>query len=119
MYLKLLKAANLFLLMIFIKILHNKIIESKKFIFSIERIKDIEENNEIFKYKNPLKCLEKLSKKNNTIAVSYAIDNEYIYPTIVSMTSLVYNAGNNTFYNTYILQTPDLINSSKNFLNSV
>jgi len=89
-YFYIFKAFFIFLLMIFIKILNNKIIETKK-----------------------------INKKKNIIAISYAVDNEYIYPTIVSMISLVYNAKNNTFYNIYILHTPDLKNSSKHFLNSI
>ena len=60
------------------------------------------------------------SKQNKTIiAVSYATDNKYIYPTIVSITSLVINAANNTFYNIYILHPGDFQENSKNFLNSV
>ena len=62
---------------------------------------------------------DKFKKNKITIAVSYATDNEYIYPSIVSMTSLVYNTDNKTFYNIYILHPPDLTEKSKEFLNSV
>ena len=53
------------------------------------------------------------------IAISYSTDNRYIYPTIVSMTSLVINAKDKTFYNIYILHSPDFTEASKQFLNSV
>ena len=58
-------------------------------------------------------------KDKTIIAVSYSTDDKYIYPTIVSMTSLVMNAASNTFYNIYILHTPDFQESSKTFLSSV
>ena len=54
-----------------------------------------------------------------TISVSYATDEKYSYPTIVSMTSLVYNADNDTFYNIYILHPPDFTEKSKAFLFTV
>ena len=60
-----------------------------------------------------------LSKRKIKIALSYATDNKYIYPTIVSITSLVKNAKNNIFYNIYILHTPDLTKDSKQFLKTV
>ena len=55
-------------------------------------------------------------KKKTKIAVSYATDNNYIYPIIVSMKSLVSNADYNTFYNIYILHTIDFTQYSKKFL---
>ena len=61
----------------------------------------------------------KFTGNKTIIAVSYATDNKYIYPTIVAMTSLVYYAGPNTFYNIYILHTADFKEQSKNFLNTV
>ena len=61
----------------------------------------------------------KFTDNKTIIAVSYATDNKYIYPTIVAMTSLVYYAGPNTFYNIYILHTADFKEQSKNFLNTV
>ena len=70
--------------------------------------KEKEKEEDSIRYKNKLR-----------IAVSYATDNKYIYPTIVSMTSLVDKAGNNTFYDIYILHPGDFTEKSKNFLKSV
>ena len=53
------------------------------------------------------------------LSCSYALNNEYIYPTIVAMTSLVINAGKNTFYNIYVLVTPDFTEENTNILMSV
>ena len=61
----------------------------------------------------------KENKKKKSIAVSFATDNKYIYPTIVSLASLVINASINTFYNIYILHTPDFSDNSKHFLKSI
>lgn len=58
-------------------------------------------------------------KKKTKIAVSYATDNNYIYPIIVSMKSLVSNADYNTFYNIYILHTPDFTQYSKELLKTL
>ena len=53
------------------------------------------------------------------LSCSYSLDNGYIYPTLVAMTSLVINAGNNTFYNIYVLISPDFTEENKNILMSV
>ena len=53
------------------------------------------------------------------ISISYSTDNKYIYPTIVSMISLVINAANNTFYDIYVLHMPDFSENSKHFLNTI
>ena len=50
---------------------------------------------------------------------SYSLNNGYTYPTLVSMTSLVINAGNNLFYNIYILISPDFTEENKEKLMSV
>ena len=75
-------------------------------------------SNLIFK-KNNINNDIKLKENKTIISASYATDNQYIYPTIVSMTSLVTNAYNNTFYNIHILHPPDLTENSKKFLSSV
>ena len=62
---------------------------------------------------------EQVKQNKTIIAVSYATDNKYIYPTIVSITSLAINAASNTFYNIYILHPPDFQENSKKFLNTV
>ena len=76
-------------------------------------------NNRNRNKKNNLINKQKLKENKKIIEVSYATDNKYIYPTIVSMTSLVVNAFNNTFYNIYVLHTPDFTQKSKEFLNTV
>ena len=57
--------------------------------------------------------------KRFNISISYSTDNKYIYPIIVSMISLVINASNKTFYNIYILHTPDFSETSKHFLKTI
>ena len=85
--------------------------------------------------KNIYDVIEKIKKKKKEIinknkkiirddgklilACAYSLDNGYIFPTLVSMTSLVINAGNNTFYNIYVLTSPDLTEKNRNFLMSV
>ena len=50
------------------------------------------------------------------LSCSYALNNGYLYPTLVVMTSLVVNARNNTFYNIYVLVSPDFTEENKNIL---
>lgn len=45
-----------------------------------------------------------IHKKNkNIISCAFALDNAYIYPTLVALESLVDNAKNNSFYDIYVL----------------
>ena len=62
----------------------------------IEKIKKIK--------KVKMKKMKKIIRDDGKLIIScaYALDNAYIYPTLVSMTSLAVNAGNNTFYNMHI-----------------
>ena len=53
------------------------------------------------------------------LSFSYALNNKYIYPTLVAMTSLVINAGNNTFYNIYALVSPVFKEKNKKILMSI
>lgn len=80
-----------------------------------EEVKDENKDNKIIEIQTQVNFRE----NKTIIAVSYATDNRYIYPTIVSITSLAYNAANNSFYDIYILHTPDFNEYSKNFLKSV
>ena len=50
---------------------------------------------------------------------SYSLNNGYILQTLVAMTSLVKNAGNNTFYNIYLLISPDFTEENKEIMMSV
>ena len=63
--------------------------------------------------------IDPLSINKTIIAVAYATDNKYIYPTIVSMTSLVLTAAEDTFYHIYVMHTGDFTQKSKDFLNTV
>lgn len=54
-----------------------------------------------------------------TIPCAYATDNGYIYPTLVSITSLVQNAKDKTFYEIYIMISYDLTEENKKILKSV
>ena len=56
--------------------------------------------------------------KYNEICVSYSTDSNYIFPTLVSMTSLMKKANNNTFCKFYILHN-ELSNEDKAKLNSI
>ena len=53
------------------------------------------------------------------IATSYATDNRYVYPTLVAMTSLVENAGKNTYYDIYVMLHPEFKEEFKKILKSV
>ena len=70
---------------------------------------DIEHNNNIIKNK----------EGKLIISCAYALDNAYIFPTLVSMTSLAENAGNNTFYNIYVLIDSNFSDVNKKILKSV
>ena len=69
------------------------------------------ENNKknIYKYKNDLLI----------IPCAYALDNAYVFPTLVSMTSLAENAGNNTFYSIYVLIDGNFTEENKKIIKSV
>ena len=53
------------------------------------------------------------------IACAYATDNNYVYPTLVAMTSLAENAGKNTFYNIYVMINPEFTKENQKVLKSV
>ncbi len=86
----------------------------------IERINDIIEQIKI-KKKEKIKNNKKLFRDDGKLALacSYCLDNGYIYPTLVAMTSLVKNAGNNTFYDIYALVSRDFTEENKQILLSV
>ena len=67
------------------------------------------------------KRLKKIKRSDGKLMLTcaYALNNGYIYPTFVSMTSLAKNAGNNTFYNIYILASPDFTEKNAHILKSV
>ena len=54
------------------------------------------------------------------ISIAYSTDNKFLYPTLVSITSLLENIKyNKTFYDIYIMITDDFENRNKNILESV
>ena len=53
------------------------------------------------------------------ISCAYALDNAYVYPTLVAMTSLAENAGKNTFYDIYVMINNDFTEENKKVLKSV
>ena len=53
------------------------------------------------------------------IAITYSTDINYIYPTLVSMTSLIINGGNNTIYYIFILHTPTFSEKNKHIFNTL
>ena len=63
----------------------------------------------------------KINKKEDksVIACAYALDNSYVYPTLVSMTSLVENAANTTFYSIYVLISEDFSDEYRTVIKSV
>ncbi len=88
----------------------NKVILEKEIDLLYENIKKIEENR-----------IKKITRKDGklTLSCSYSLDNGYLYPTLVAMTSLVENKGKNTFYDIYVLISPDFKEKNKDILKSV
>ena len=120
------KIINVFLLSLIIKKLNKKILRIKDLSIKSKtknnyiNYKFNKNNNEKnIKNKNSFKFLNISSENKTEIPISYAVDNKYIYPTIVSMTSLVYNARNNTFYKIYIMHSKNLTLYSKQILQSI
>ena len=53
------------------------------------------------------------------IACAYALDNSYVFPTLVAMTSLAENAGKNTFYDIYTMYGTGFTEENKKIILSV
>ena len=87
--------------------------EIDNFCAIIEKIKKMK--------KLKIKKMEKITRFDGKLILScsYVLNNDYIYPTLVAMTSLVINAVNNTFYNIYLLVSPDFTEENENILKSV
>ena len=88
----------------------NKVMIEKEINFLYEEIQKLKENR-----------IKKLTRKDGklTLSCSYSLDNGYLYPTLVAMTSLVENIGKNVFYDIYVLISPDFTEKNKNILKSV
>ena len=50
-----------------------------------------------------------VDKKKNIIPIVFALNNEYTYPLIVTLTSILYNASNTTYYYFYIMIPGDFL----------
>lgn len=88
-----------------------------------EKIKIEKEIENLFENLEKIKeeKIKKITREDGKLilACSYSLNNNYVYPTLVAMTSLVINAGNNTFYNIYLLLSPDFTEENKKILMSV
>ena len=62
---------------------------------------------------------DKYKKGKLIISCAYALDNAYVFPTIVAMTSLAENAGNKTFYSIYVLIDSSFSEDNKKIIKSV
>ena len=78
--------------------------------FEIKYILIIQNNSCNFVYQN---------LNYNIIPISMALDNGYIYLTIVSITSVMLNSNNRNKYEFYIMHPPDLLIENKNELKSL
>ena len=82
--------------------------EKKKKEEEEEKVKKAQENNTQNKKNGKLR-----------IACAYALDNKYVFPTLVAMTSLAENAGKNTFYDIYVMINQEFTEQNKKILKSV
>ena len=104
------------------------------------KIKKNKKNSNIFLNKNALKYFRNkksykviilffcylflfkplFNNKNKIIVpLTYALNNEFTLPLIVSMTSVLYNANKNTFYFFYIMIPDDFLEENKNKINGL
>ena len=44
----------------------------------------------------------------NQIPIAFSLNNVYVYPIIVSITSILYNSARNNFFTFYLLLAPDV-----------
>ena len=56
----------------------------------------------------------RLKKYNNIIQIAFGLNDNYVYPLIVTLTSILYNSSPGTFYIFYLLLNPDLQKSKIN-----
>ena len=100
-----------------------KILEEEIKQLEEERKKKEEEKRKKKEEKERRKKEENINNKAKDgklrIACAYALDNAYVYPTLVAMTSLAENAGEKTFYDIYVMIDPSFTKENKNVLKSV
>ena len=54
-----------------------------------------------------------VNDNNNSIPIAFSADNKYVYPLIVLLTSILFNAGPTTFYHFHIMIPYDFSKSNK------
>ena len=69
--------------------------------------------------KNNRSNLNSKNDQSNEICVAYSTDENYLYPTLVSMTSLMQNCNDDTFCKFTVLVSPDLAEESQDKIKSV
>ena len=99
------------------------------FNFSESCLEKIKESSEQESYSDKNLCLYKLedidinkmirSKKAvKEISIAMAFDENYVYPTLISMTSIMENSNPNINYDFYLMHTPNLSKKGKNVFKS-
>ncbi len=83
--------------------------------FYLGIIKGETNESNLYKENNELNIIYK-NLDYNIIPVSMALDNNYIYPTIVAITSMMLNSNPRTKYNYYIMHPSDFSIENKNCL---
>lgn len=90
----------------------------------IEKISDTYENNPdkylyLYNLENININNENTEETPSTIPIAMALDENYLYPTLVSITSAMENSSNNSLYEFYIMHSPKFSKKSKNVLKSL
>ena len=91
-------------------------IENAPLIYNIEFLRNNSSLNLIDNYYIQINCIYK--DVNENISISYALDDGFVYPTIVSITSIMENVNSKNIYNFYIMHPGDFTLESKNKLKS-
>ena len=86
-----------------------------------ERKKKVEAElkNKIFEENKIISNNTKAKEGKLRIACAYALDDSYVYPTLVAMTSLAENAGEKTFYDIYVMIGSSFKDENKKVIKSV
>ena len=91
-------------------------IENAPLIYNIEFLRNNSSLNLINNYYIQINCIYK--DVNENISISYALDDGFVYPTIVSITSIMENVNSKNIYNFYIMHPGEFTLESKNKLKS-
>ena len=95
--------------------------DKRRFELSKEIINENKKKWLTFIQQNNYSNHSKINYKNNKLKIpcAYALDNNYVFPTLVSMTSLAENAGNNTFYSIYVMIDSNFTSENQKILKTV